>query len=200
MQELKQKMSGLEPKQQAILSSAFEAFRLYGFKRTSMEDIARGAGMSRAALYLHYRNKEDIFRSLAQGYYDAVLPQLSELFTQDLPAPQMLARAFEVQHGSVVEALLSSPHGPELLDTKYAQTADIVAAGDAKLAEVYAGWLERSAQAGTVSLAGFGGDAVALARTMLDALHGVKMAFPGIEEYRASIARLALLFGRALSD
>ena len=59
----------LPDRQDAILDAAFHAFATYGYRRTAMDDIARGAGMSRTALYLHYRNKEDIFRSLALRYF-----------------------------------------------------------------------------------------------------------------------------------
>ena len=199
MHSARQTLAGDDPKQQAILGSAFEAFRLYGFKRTSMEDIAKGAGMSRAALYLHFRNKEDIFRSLAQGYYDLAVMQVSEVLARDLPVQDALVQAFQSQAGPVFEALLSSPHGQELLDTKYTHTEDIIHDGEARLTEVYAAWLQRRAQAGDVQLDVFGGDAQDVARTMLSALHGVKTSLPGVVEYKASIARLALLFGRALA-
>jgi AcrR family transcriptional regulator len=76
MQDAGQTNSDQDPRRQAILKAAFDAFCSYGFRRTSMEDIARGANMSRAALYLHYRNKEDIFRSLAQFYYDDAVAQV----------------------------------------------------------------------------------------------------------------------------
>ena len=130
MQAIKQEISGLDPKQQAILASAFEAFRLYGFKRTSMEDIAKGAGMSRAAVYLHYRNKEDVFRSLVTGYYDLATQQVEQVLRQDAPLTESLRNAFLTQAGPVFEALLSSPHGQELLDTKHAHSEDLVIAGE----------------------------------------------------------------------
>ena len=199
MQEIAAKIPGTDAKQQAILAAAFEAFRLYGFRRTSMEDIARGAGMSRASLYLHYRNKEDIFRSLAQGYYDMAAAQVSEVLALDLSPAEALERAFHTQAGPVFEALLSSPHGQELLDTKYAHTEDIIAAGEAQLAEIYADWLARAERAGRVDLSGLGREALPVARTMLSALHGVKASLPGVSEYKASISRLAQMFARALA-
>ena len=64
-------------RQDAILDAAFGAFATYGYRRTSMDDIARGAGLSRTALYLHYRNKEDIFRSLAARYFDEALRDMT---------------------------------------------------------------------------------------------------------------------------
>ena len=70
-----------DPKQQAILVAAWQAFATYGFRKTSMDDIARGAGMSRPALYLHYRNKEALFAGLVDGHYglslDTVAPALA---------------------------------------------------------------------------------------------------------------------------
>ena len=58
-----------DTKIQAILAAAWAGFSAYGFRKTSMDDIARGAGMSRPALYLHFKNKEAIFRSLVESYY-----------------------------------------------------------------------------------------------------------------------------------
>lgn len=65
------------------MMAAFETFRAYGFRRTSMEDIAKAAGMSRAALYLHFRNKEDIQRSMTVAYYDSVASKVEEAFSQE---------------------------------------------------------------------------------------------------------------------
>ena len=188
-----------DPRRKAILKAAFEAFSLYGFRRTSMEDIARAAGMSRAALYLHYRNKEDIFRSLTQFYYDDAVAQVTAVLALDLPADQALEQAFAAQAGQIFEALLSSPHGDELLDTKYAHGADIAQAGAAQLVAVYAAWLQDQAAAGRVTLDLAQGDASALAAMMLAALNGLKTPPPTPAAYRAASAMLARVFARAIT-
>jgi AcrR family transcriptional regulator len=54
----------MDEKKQHIMTAAAEVFTRYGFKKASMQDIADAAMMSRAALYLHFRNKDDLFRSL----------------------------------------------------------------------------------------------------------------------------------------
>lgn len=187
-----------DPRQKAILKAAFEAFSSYGFRRTSMEDIARGAGMSRAALYLHYRNKEDIFRSLTQFYYDDAVAQVQAVLGRDLPIGAALEQAFAAQGGQIFSALLSSPHGDELLDTKYAHSADIAQAGEARLVAVYADWLRREAASGRVSLDVSAGDAAALAGTMMAALHGLKSPRPSPDAYRSAAGLLAGVFARAL--
>jgi AcrR family transcriptional regulator len=187
-----------DPRQKTILKAAFEAFSSYGFRRTSMEDIARGAGMSRAAIYLHYRNKEDIFRSLTQFYYDDAVAQVRGVLAKDLPVAQALDQAFAAQAGQIFEALLSSPHGDELLDTKYAHGAEIAQAGEARLVAAYADWLRHEAAVGRISLAVSAGDADNLATTMLAALHGLKAPMPTPADYRAAATLLAGVFARAL--
>jgi len=187
-----------DPRRLAILKAAFEAFCSYGFRRTAMEDIAKGAGMSRAALYLHYRNKDDIFRSLAQFYYDDAVAKVQAVLDRDLPLHDALAQAFEAQTGQIFEALLSSPHGDELLDTKYASSADIAQAGEARLVSVYAEWFTKAAAAGRVTLDVADGDAQALAATMMAALHGLKDPMPSPAAYRTAAALLARVYARAL--
>ncbi len=188
-----------DPRRRAILKAAFDAFCNYGFRRTAMEDIAQGAGMSRAALYLHYRNKEDIFRSLAQFYYDDAEAQVRAVLARGLPLDQTLEQAFAAQAGEIFETLLSSPHGDELLDTKYASSADIARQGEARLIALYADWLQQEAAAGRVTLEAAAGDASALAATMMAALQGLKTPMPTAVDYRAASLRLARLFARALS-
>jgi AcrR family transcriptional regulator len=61
---------------------ARELFNKYGYHEVSVEAIAREAGASRAAFYLHYRNKVEVLRSFLhddlQGYlllYDKLVSQ-----------------------------------------------------------------------------------------------------------------------------
>ena len=54
-------------KRKKIRDNAKSVFLRYGFQRTSMDDIAKAAGMSRPALYLIYKNKEDIYCDILQA-------------------------------------------------------------------------------------------------------------------------------------
>ena len=51
-----------EPKQEAILEAAVGVFARYGFRKTSMDEVARAAGVSRQGLYLLFADKEELFR------------------------------------------------------------------------------------------------------------------------------------------
>src|SRR5690606_37864829 len=78
-----------------ILGAAFVRFARYGFRRTSMEDIAAEAGVSRAALYLQFRNKEEIFKSLAQDLQDRALARAGEALAADGPLAERVRAAIE---------------------------------------------------------------------------------------------------------
>ena len=184
-----------DPRHKAILKAAWTAFAAYGFRKTSMDDIARGAGMSRPALYLHYRNKEDIFRSLAQFYYDDAVDGVRAALARDLPLPERLAAAFAAQGGAIIAAMLTSPHGRELLDTSNATAADIAEAGEARLRAVYADWLTAMAAQGAVRLTVTPENAAA---AMTAALHGIKGKAPDHATYARDVDTLGRMLGAAL--
>jgi len=189
---------GADPRCQAILAAGFEAFRRYGYRRTSMEDIAQEAGVSRAALYLHYRNKQDIFRSLVQAYFEHTEQRMQAVLSSGAKPKAALLAAFSAKLGPEMEALLNSAHGAELLDANFSAAGDIVAAGEARLIATLADWLRREAEAKRITLTAANGDAEALAATMIAALGGLKTPGVSFDGLRASAQRLALLFARGL--
>lgn len=69
-------------RREAILDAAEEAFIEQRFDKTSMDAIARSAGLSRALLYVYFRDKEDIHVGLsvraANTLYDLMHKYVSE--------------------------------------------------------------------------------------------------------------------------
>jgi AcrR family transcriptional regulator len=51
-----------ESRQSAVLDAAVGVFARFGYRKTSMDDVARAAGVSRQGLYLSFANKEELFR------------------------------------------------------------------------------------------------------------------------------------------
>lgn len=57
----------------AILDAAYQCFARHGARRTTMDDIALAAGLSRPAVYQYVRNKDDVFERLCRRMFDAAL-------------------------------------------------------------------------------------------------------------------------------
>ncbi|KIC47044.1 TetR family transcriptional regulator [Ruegeria sp. ANG-S4] len=183
-----------DPKQAAILNSAFMAFATYGFKKTSMDDIAKGAGMSRPAVYLHYKNKQDIVRSLTQAYYSKKADAVAQALQMSGSVPEVLNRAIQAQSDGMAE-ILSSPHGVEMLDATKSMATDIVEQGEATLTKLYSDWLSQENGKRRVNLPDGPEET---ARTITATLKGIKLTATNAAEYTQRIAQLSALFGAGI--
>ncbi len=53
-----------EVREQRILDSASELIVHYGYDKTTVSDIANQAGISKGAIYLHFKSKDELFEAL----------------------------------------------------------------------------------------------------------------------------------------
>ena len=60
-----------DPVRDEILNGARDLFERFGFKKTTMEDIARQIGKSKSALYYYYKTKEEIFEAVVLNDIEA---------------------------------------------------------------------------------------------------------------------------------
>ena len=197
-----------ETKTQAILAAAWAGFSAYGFRKTSMDDIARAAGMSRPALYLHFKNKEAIFRAMVQSYYAEATRGVAAALAAEGDLAQRLSRAFAAHGGETMEAMMSSAHGMELFEATMNVAGDMIEDGEAQLQALYATWLRReAAQARLVLPAGAesadaadAADAAdVMGRLFCACLKGVKHTSSSFEVYRKGVEAYASLCAQALA-
>lgn len=185
----------MDDKKLAIMEAGYRSFAAYGYRRVSMAEIAKAAGMSRAALYLHFSNKEDIFRSLVVHFFAQAVSDLQAALTGDGSLEQQIEGGFNAICGEAFKAMMTSPHGPELIDSKNSVGAAEARAGDARLAAVWAAWLRREADAGRVLL---DGPEAEVAQVLMAALHGLKEEARDWADLQAGMGRLARLMARGL--
>jgi AcrR family transcriptional regulator len=55
-----------------IQQVALELFSEQGYERTSLREIAERLGVTKAALYYHFKSKEDIVRSFTEDYFSRI--------------------------------------------------------------------------------------------------------------------------------
>jgi AcrR family transcriptional regulator len=185
-------------RQEAILAAAFQTFCLYGFRRTTMEDIAQAAAMSRAALYLHFRNKQDIHRAIVQRYFDTILEKMRAALAAHSDPGAALSAALLQKFGPEMDAICASPHGAELMDANASNSADIIRDGEERITALLGDWLERMVATGRLIMIQPSATPPQMARTVLSALNGLKYPCAGPEALRENATRLAALFTRAL--
>ena len=58
----------------ALTEAAAALVREKGYERTSLEEVAARAGMTRGAIYGNFRNKEDVFMAVAAARWEPSLP------------------------------------------------------------------------------------------------------------------------------
>jgi AcrR family transcriptional regulator len=78
-----------------IMDAAKILFRIKGFSVTTMEDIAREAELSPAALYLYFKNKDEIYGSLSLRMMGYLIENLEHIYEDGLNAEQNLKRLKE---------------------------------------------------------------------------------------------------------
>ncbi|MEU9359934.1 TetR/AcrR family transcriptional regulator [Streptomyces sp. NPDC048301] len=76
-----------------LLVAAVEAFAERGYHATTTRDIAGRAGMSPAALYIHYKTKEELLHRISRIGHDRALLLLEDAAAKDGTAAERLADA-----------------------------------------------------------------------------------------------------------
>ncbi|MEU7908493.1 helix-turn-helix domain-containing protein [Actinoplanes sp. NPDC049118] len=77
-----------------IRQVAMELFTSQGYEATSLREIAERLGVTKAALYYHFRSKEDIVRSLF-GDYLAALDELVAWASTQTPGPRLRTQVID---------------------------------------------------------------------------------------------------------
>lgn len=177
-----------------IHRAAFERFSRYGFRRTSMADIASEAGVSRAALYLQFRNKEEIFRSLAQEMHEESMARAAASIGGDQPLAERLRAATEAKSLRFVEITLGSANGGELLDETNRLCGDLVVDADRRFRELLTTLFRRAAQSKEIDLAAVELTAGEAAELFIRGVRGLKGPGATVDDYRTGLAALVRVF------
>ena len=163
----------------AILAAAQEAFSRYGYRRTSMEDVADLAGVSRPLLYTHFKNKADLFLQLAKDLYERVIADVDAAWPKTKSFEQGLVDSALAKSLPFYRLLRASPHGAELWEEGGQVALDLGAAMHARFIDLIVSRLPKRK------------DARALARMVSRSVNGIKSAADSEEELAADIRALA---------
>ena len=174
------------PQREAILKAATATFLRYGFKKTSMDDVARAAGVSRQGLYLYFDTKDLLFREALQ-YLVSHMISTARSVAEDgnLSLRDRLLGVFEAVHGSAFQSA-SPEHAFELLQSAQSADGALLVQLDRDLMGIVAALL---AEAGAADRWEEAGVTVAeLSEQLLMSAKGIKASVDTLTAYREKMA------------
>ena len=123
-----------------VLDAAYRCFARHGARRTTMDDIAAEAGMSRPAVYQYVRNKDDAFARLAERLFGEALRQAREAGETPGGLPERLTAVLAAKLELVLRLWRDSPHhAGELIGESARASAEQERAYDAAMRDLVAG-------------------------------------------------------------
>ncbi|MCV6622562.1 MAG: TetR/AcrR family transcriptional regulator [Cellvibrionaceae bacterium] len=97
--------------------SVFQAFALYGYKKTSMISLAEALSMSRQGAYKRFKNKEFIFNWMLEKLLSQAMTEVDLVLADKGKALHgRVAEVFDIWSGRFIETLRSAPHAAEIVD------------------------------------------------------------------------------------
>jgi AcrR family transcriptional regulator len=187
-------MSAADSRLDQIAAAALAVFGRYGYQRTSMDLIAKAAGISRPGLYQHFSGKDDIFRAAGERITDELISAAETAATADAPTADRLYRALAVKLDFTARAL----------DARF--RSDLIAEASARLPDLQASMKARHAaviekilnSAADLDLATAAIPACDIAVVLLDALTGIAQQDEPADELRRRLRQLVDLTASGL--
>lgn len=159
---------------EAILSAGLRCFTRDGYRRTALDRVAREAGISRAALYLHFANKEDLFRALVGALHASTLAAAAAAAAGPGDLGSRLTAVLVAKAGRFFDLLRASEHAEEFLDENHRLCGELSAAAATQHSRILGRLLATAAAAGELALAEAGLTAAQAAELLLDTAEGIK--------------------------
>lgn len=132
-----------------LLDAAVQVFLRYGFRKTSMDEVARAAGLSRPGLYLHFSSKEVLFQEAVEHLLGASLAQArAALFAPGRSLEERVVAGFAAVHGHDVGKDLAAQHLAELIETAAGLPGDPLARHERAFRDVLIAALEDGVRSG----------------------------------------------------
>ena len=104
-------------KPNAIVLAGLELFTHYGYRKTSIDDIARAAQVAKRTVYLHFENKAAVFLAILEYLADQVQQRCAAAERAGSTAVDRLTGLLDAYFGMAFELFSNSEHMPELEET-----------------------------------------------------------------------------------
>ena len=179
-----------------ILDAAMLVFRRQGFRRSSIEQAAEAAGLTRQALYHHFKSKEALFRAVIERLHESALAAEIEAANVAEKAggslADILVASVGAKLGQLAESLDGSPHVEELFSEHLLQARDLYQKYAAAYAAQLAATITRVCRNQGLTL-NAGMTPQDFARCIEMAVNGTKSAYPAMQPAEAFLKDLEIM-------
>jgi len=108
---------GASAKPHAIVLAGLELFTQYGYRKTSIDDIANAAQVAKRTVYLHFENKAAVFVAILEYLGDQVRQRCAVAESAGGSAMDRLTGLLDAYFGMAFQLFSKSEHMPELEET-----------------------------------------------------------------------------------
>ena len=95
------------------MDAAFQCFLQFGYSKTSMNDVARKANLSRPLIYLKFKSKQDLFWGLYVDFVEDALEQADFVLKAELALKETLIQICEILIVKAWERVVGHPMSAE---------------------------------------------------------------------------------------
>jgi AcrR family transcriptional regulator len=177
--------------QDRILDAATAVFRRHGFRRSSIEQAAEAAGLTRQALYHHFKSKEALFRAVIGRVYESTLAaEIAAVETTEKAGAglaDILVAGVSGRLGHMITSFEGSPHIEELFSEHLLQARDLYQKYSALYSAQTVATIERVCRRQRLAIQ-HGMTSRELARCVEMAVYGAKSMHPMMQPFAAFLA------------
>lgn len=88
--EIEQQTENHNEMRNSIVGIASEIFARFGFKKTTVDDIAQALRKGKSSIYYYFKSKEDIFQAVVDREADALRVKINKIISSNLPSMEKL--------------------------------------------------------------------------------------------------------------
>ncbi len=111
-------------KRDTILKAAWGLIRHYGYGKTTIDDIAKGAGVAKGTVYLYFRSKAEIMLALTELTNDRIAAELDRI-ARGPGSPEKRMRACLMHRIlTLYDIVQKNPHGSDVISSMLPEIVD----------------------------------------------------------------------------
>ncbi len=102
-------------KRERILRAAWRLIRHYGYQKTTIDDIAREAGVGKGTVYNYFRSKQEIMLSLADLTNSRILEEVERISSGKAGPAERLRRCIMHRLLTLFDLVQKYPHSQDVI-------------------------------------------------------------------------------------